>query len=67
MAKIQEPDNSVLNRLYTADLNKSAAKKDEAGQTETAFKDHEHFLDTLESVLSSDSKESWDPNDPILD
>lgn len=66
MAKIQEPDNTILNRLYAKALPKNA-KKDMGTNTEVAFKDHESFLSTLEEVLASDEKESWDPNDPILD
>jgi hypothetical protein len=63
MAKIQEPDASVLNRLAA----KSAGKTATEGHSEVAFKDHEEFLATLDDILSEDNKTSWDPNEPTLD
>jgi hypothetical protein len=32
-----------------------------------AFTDHKEYESLLESVLSDDNKESWNPNDPLLD
>jgi hypothetical protein len=62
MPKIQEPDQTILNKLFAKASGKIAAGKDDV-----AFKDHEDFLKTLDEVLSSDDKEAWNPNDPILD
>jgi hypothetical protein len=45
--------------------DKTAAKNE--GWTEEAFSDHKAYLETLESILADDKKESWDPNDMILD
>jgi hypothetical protein len=65
MAKIQEPDATILNRLYASAQGKTAAT--DKGHSDVAFKDHEEFLGVLDEVLSSDDKQSWDPNDLILD
>lgn len=65
MPKIQEPDASVLNRLYAKVQGKTAAT--DKGHSDTAFKDHEELLSTLDEILASDDKQSWDPNDPVLD
>lgn len=65
MAKIQEPDFSMLNKLYASATGKTAAKTE--GHSEVAFNDHKEFLDTLDEILSEDNKQSWDPNDMILD
>ena len=69
MTKIQEPDNSVMNRLYAKAAGKKIAAEanGEGLVSEPAFKDHEEYLSTLDGILSDTKKTSWDPNDPILD
>lgn len=68
MAKIEEPDYSVMNRLYAKAAGKTAAEANAEGLvSEPAFKDHEEYLSTLDGILSDSKKTSWDPNDPILD
>jgi len=71
--KLATQDASTLNRLYASEMQKFGAKGDSKLQ---AFKDHEGVLDILESILSADGKptpdgggvkQSFPPNDPILD
>ncbi len=65
MSKIASADNAALNTLFKGELQRTGTKV--AAEDIQAFKDHEEYQKTLEEVLSDDSKESWDPNDPILD
>jgi len=66
MPNIAVPDNTAMNILYRAELSRIGAKI-AAGEDPQAFKDHDEYEKTLESVLNSDGKESWEPNDKILD
>lgn len=57
----------VENEVLKGDAKdmKLAAKNE--GWTDEAFSDHKDYLETLESILSDDKKETWNPNDPNLD
>lgn len=71
MAKIAKIDNEALNKLYTRELAKVGLKvaANDDKQAPDAFKDHEEFIKTVESVLSDDKnvKGSDNPNDPDFD
>lgn len=70
MAKIANPDRTVMDRLYAGEVNKLAAGTKLAGkgiESDQAFKDHEAFTKTLDGILKSDDKTEFDPNDIILD
>lgn len=71
MAKIAHVDAEAMNSLYASELKtagiKTAEDKGEPKDPQ-AFKDHEEYLATLESVLKEDAKvEGGNANDPILD
>ena len=66
MAKIAAADNAAMNKLFVSELNKSGFKV-ASEEDKVAFEDHKKYLDTLESVLKSDKKDSWSPNDMLLD
>lgn len=66
MSKIASADNAAMNTLFKGELVRLGATKTAAEDIQ-AFKDHEEYQKTLEEVLSEDTKEAWDPNDPILD
>lgn len=74
MSKISAVDASAMNYLYTRELARMGVRRTAASTSAEgddrdlqAFKDHEEYQDLLEKVLSDDSKESFDPNNPILD
>jgi hypothetical protein len=67
MSKIASADNAAMNSLFTAELSRLGATKTAAAGDIQAFADHAEYQKTLEDVLSEDTKESFDPNDPILD
>jgi hypothetical protein len=66
MSKIAAKDNAALNRLYKDELIRMGSKT-AADSDPDAFKDHEDYEKELQEVLDEDTKESWDPNDPLLD
>ena len=67
MSKIASADNAAMNTLYKGELTRTGAAKTAANENIQAFTDHEDYEKTVEQVLSEDGKESWPPNDPILD
>lgn len=73
MTRIAASDAQAMNQLYhehvTAALRTAGVNpdKDLPFNTDVAFKDHESYMAALESVLNSDDKQAFDPNDPILD
>lgn len=64
--KIAAPDAQAMNKLYAQELAKTGAKV-AAGEDIQAFDDHQEYVSTLETVLSEDKKDGWEPNDPKLD
>jgi predicted transcriptional regulator len=64
--KIAAAENSAMNRLYTSEAIRTGTKV-AAGEEIQAFEDHKEYVETLESVLKEDGKESFNPNDEILD
>ena len=70
MPQIANPDRTIMNRLFASEATRLGGGKTAAGkgiESDQAFKDHEEFLGTLETVLKSDDKTEFDPNDPIQD
>lgn len=72
MTAIAPTDRQAMNSLFQGVVNHSAKQagvvdKDLPMNTEEAFKDHESYVKTLESVLSDDKGQAWDPNNVILD
>ncbi len=71
MTKLAATDQKAMDSLYKSHVTArvAAAKLDSgtAADTEVAFKDHETYLDTLGEILDSDDKQSWNPNDMLLD
>lgn len=70
MSKIAAVDKTAMDALYAEDFKKAAAGvKDLNGAPEdpVAFADHEEYIATLESVLSEDKRNDWEPNDAQLD
>ena len=75
--KIAKIDADNMNSLFSSEYEKlSGAKsaangdvRDQNGAPEApqAFKDHDEYLDTLQSALKADAGEDFDPNDKILD
>lgn len=66
--KFGSEDLTAVNALANRELaGVTAGGKTAAENTEQAILDHKGFLETLEEILSSDNKTSWDPNDPTLD
>ena len=63
--KIAGPDAQAMNQLYVQELAKTGTKV--AGDDIQAFDDHAEYVGVLESVLSDDKKDGWQPNDPKLD
>jgi len=60
--------NSLFQTAVTTGAKQAGVvDRDLPMNTEEAFKDHESYVKTLESVLSDDKGQSFDPNDPILD
>lgn len=64
--KIAAADASAMDRLFAQELTASGTKV-AAGEKLQAFDDHKEYVDVLESVLSDDKKDGWEPNDPKLD
>jgi hypothetical protein len=67
MAKIAQADAQAMNHLYRTELVRTGSKTAAEDKSIQAFKDHEEYNQTIESLLSEDKKESWDPNDVLLD
>ena len=65
MAKIAAIDNNAMNKLYAQEAHTAGVKL--AGGEVQAFEDHAKYVETLESVLKDDKKDSWAPNDMLLD
>lgn len=70
--KIASIDKTAMDTLYAEDFKRVAAAsdvKDQNGAPEDpqAFEDHEEYLTTLQSVLSEDKRNDWEPNDVSLD
>lgn len=68
MRKLGTVDFEAINTLTKREIvGANGGSKTAAENTEQAILDHKGFLETLEEILSSDNKTSWDPNDMILD
>lgn len=67
MAKIAATDNQAMNALYRVEMVRTGQKTAAENTSLQAFKDHEEYNKTLQEVMSEDKKESWDPNDMLLD
>ena len=72
MTRIQAADAQAMDTLFFETAHASArtagiVDKDLPMNTETAFKDHESYVQTVEEILSGDDKQSFEPNDPTLD
>ena len=73
MTAIAPTDRQAMNSLFQGVVHTSAKQAGVAVDmevpmnTEEAFKDHETYVKTLESVLADDKGQSFEPNDPILD
>ena len=73
--KIAKIDADNMNSLYAGEYQKLAGTKvaedvrDQNGAPEApqAFKDHDEYLDLLQSALKADASQDFDPNDKILD
>jgi hypothetical protein len=73
--KIAKIDADNMNSLFAGEYEKLAGAKiavdvrDQNGAPEApqAFKDHEEYLDLLQSALKADASQDHDPNDKILD
>ena len=64
--KIAAADAEAMDKLYAQELGKTGAKI-AADEKLQAFDDHKEYVDVLETVLSDDKKDAWEPNDPKLD
>lgn len=72
MTRIQAADAQAMDTLFTETSHASArtagiVDRDLPQNTETAFKDRESYIETLEEILKGDDKQAFDPNDPTLD
>lgn len=72
MTAIAPTDRKAMNHLFASVVSTGAKKagivdKDLPMNTQEAFDDHESYIKTVESVLSEDKGQSWDPNNVILD
>lgn len=73
--KIAKIDADNMNTLYASEYEKLSGSKqaadvrDQNGAPEApqAFKDHDEYLETLQSALKEDAGQDFDPNDKILD
>ena len=71
--KIAAVDNQAMNELYSADVKRIIASKDDlkdlngAPEDQQAFDDHEEMIETLANVLSDDKKSGFSPNDEHQD
>jgi hypothetical protein len=67
---IASADRTALTGLLQGHLIKRTAgllDKDSEFITSQVIDDHKKMMDTLQNVLDEDKKESFAPNDPILD
>ena len=64
--KIAAVDAEAMNNLFAEELTKTGSKVS-AGEKLQCFDDHKDYVSTLESVLSDDKNDAWEPNDMILD
>jgi hypothetical protein len=70
MAKIAQNDAIAMNSLFAGELVRVGGKTAAGAESPTgpeAFTDHKDYEATLANVLADDKKESWSPNDMILD
>lgn len=65
MAKIAAIDNNAMNMLYAQEARTAGMKV--AGEKEDLFADHKEYVTLLEETLKEDKKDSWAPNDMLLD
>ncbi len=75
--KIAKVDADNMNVLYASEYEKLSGSKvaadgdvrDQNGAPEApqAFKDHDEYLDLLQSALKADASEDFDPNDKLKD
>ena len=75
--KIAKIDADNMNTLYASEYEKLAGTKiaadgdvrDQNGAPEApqAFKDHDEYLDLLQSALKADASDDFDPNDKLKD
>ena len=70
--KLARIDAEAMNSLFASELTKAGIKtaaSDDKGAPHDpqAFEDHAEYLATLKSVMSDDSKEMGDANDPLVD
>ena len=75
--KIAKVDADNMNSLFASEIEKLSGSKaaaagdvrDQNGAPEApqAFKDHDEYLDLLQSALKADAGQDHDPNDVKLD
>jgi hypothetical protein len=74
--KIAKIDADNMNSLYAGEFERISGSKLAAGDVKDrngapeapqAFKDHDEYLATLQSVLKEDASQDFDPNDSKLD
>jgi len=75
--KIAKIDADNMNSLYAGEYEKLAGTKvaaagdvrdlNGAPEAEQAFKDHDEYLDLLQSALKADASDDFDPNDKLKD
>jgi hypothetical protein len=73
--KIAAVDAAAMNSLFASEIDKLSGTKvavdvrDQNGAPEApqAFKDHDEYLDLLQSALKADAGQDHDPNDVKLD
>lgn len=59
-------DQKAINTLFASELTRMGTKT-AADAPPQAFEDHKDFEATLENVMAEDKKNSWEPNDMLLD
>jgi hypothetical protein len=64
MAKIAAVDNNAMNMLYAQEAHTAGVK---LAAKEDLFADHKDYVSLLEETLKNDKKDSWAPNDMLLD
>ena len=74
--KIAKIDRDAMNGLFASEYEKMSGTKvaqdsvhDQNGAPEApqAIKDHDEYLELLQSALKGDASQDFDPNDKILD
>jgi hypothetical protein len=74
--KIAKIDADSMNSLFASEYDRMSGSKvaqdsvrDQNGAPEApqAFKDHDEYLDLLQSALKADASEDFDPNDKLKD